>query len=75
VDKWWKKVVTPKLVFDLGNNDYINGPTFSCTDIFLGYSLLLASSLGLFKQDSEIGVYFKRLLERPAFASTLPNDS
>jgi len=71
VSKWWKKVVTPKILFDLGNNDYINGPTFTCTDIFLGYSLALASWLGLFKADSEIGVYFKRLSDRPAFSSTL----
>jgi glutathione S-transferase len=72
VQKWWKKVVAPKILMDLGTNDYINGNTFTCTDIFLGYSLLLASLLGLFKADSDLGKYFKRLMERPGFASTLP---
>jgi glutathione S-transferase len=73
VPKWWKKVVYPKIILDLGSNDYINGPTFTCTDIFLGYSLLLASVLGLFKPDSELGRYYKRLIDRPAFAGTLPS--
>jgi glutathione S-transferase len=71
VEKWWKKVVAPKIIFDLGTNQYINGNTFTCTDIFLGYSLSLAEALGLFKAESDIGHYFKRLIERPAFANSL----
>jgi len=71
VQKWFKKVVSPKVLADLGTNDYINGPTFTATDIFLGYSLALAFWLDLYKADSELGQYFKRISERPGFMAAL----
>jgi len=71
VQKWFKKIVLPKILSDLGTNTYINGPSFTATDLFLGYSLALASWLDLFKPDSEIGQYFARISQRPGFVAAL----
>jgi len=69
VEKWFKKVVMPKVEADLGDNQYINGNTFTCTDIFLGYSLWLAFNLELFTKNSKLGQYVTRLIARDTFAS------
>jgi len=71
MEKWFQKVVGPKLLSDLGDNEYINGPTFTCTDIYVGYTLLLAFNLSLFAKTGKIGSYFARLSSREALSGLL----
>jgi len=71
VEKWFQKVVKPKIEADLGENNYINGPDFTCTDIYVGYTLMLAFNLSLFSKSSKIGAYFNRLAARETFAELL----
>jgi len=71
VEKWFQKVVAPKILADLADNDYINGPTFTCTDIYLGYTLMLASNLGLFPKTGKIGTYYTRLAARDSLQQLL----
>jgi len=67
--------VAPKIVEDLGNNEYINGSTFTCTDIFLGYTLILAYNLSLFPKTGLIGSYYARLISREALSALLTERS
>jgi len=73
VAKWFKKIVLPKVEADLGDNQYINGNTFTCTDVFLGYTLWLAFNLELFStsKPSKIGDYYNRIIARENFSGLL----
>jgi len=47
IKEWFKKEVCTRIEKDLGDNDYVNGSSFSITDIILGFSLAQFCHSGL----------------------------
>jgi len=53
IKEWFKKEVCTRIENDLGDNDYVNGRSFSITDIILGYSLAQFCHSGLLNSASK----------------------
>jgi len=65
---WWKDRCEPILVKALGDKRYVQGPEFTLSDIYLGYTLMFVNHNGLLlKSHKSIQYYYARLCERPAF--------
>jgi glutathione S-transferase len=65
--EWWKRCAFA-IAYNLGNYEYINGNTFTITDIYLGYSLAHVHNIGWLKE-SPINVqqYYARIQQREGF--------
>jgi len=69
---WFNHVVAPVLQQHLGDSEYINGPNFTATDVYVGFSLFVAETqLGLLQTHKQLKAYLYRLMARPAFQAAL----
>jgi glutathione S-transferase len=64
---WFQQSVAPRLEEALGDRDFINGDTFSATDIYVAYTLYLADRCELMDSTSKLSAYLHRIKERPHF--------
>ena len=68
----WASAALDALERGLAANDYLLGSEFSGADIMVGYTLLVAKSLGVLGEDHPgLDAYLARLTERPAFRKAL----
>jgi len=66
--KWWEEECLPIFEKDLGDNNFINGNSFSLTDIYLCFSIGHAFHAGLLKNASKkIVDYYQRISKRAKF--------
>jgi len=66
---WWQNTVRPVILDQLKEGDYINGKTFSLTDIYVGFTMYWVNRAGILteKEDKPVLAYYKRLETRPGF--------
>ena len=71
IKKWWNSTVVPKLERDLVDNKFLQGDEFSLTDIYLGYTLFIASAYDpkLVSTPKLLSAYYKRVTDRVCFKS------
>jgi glutathione S-transferase len=70
--KWWHEKAEPIILGHLGENKYLQGASFSITDIYLGYTLTLLAHNGvLAKSHKNITAYYHRILNREAFSRAM----
>ncbi len=69
----WKKEISIYIEKDFGENEYINGPSFTITDIYLGLTLAHFYHAGILdlapKKVQEY--YTKKIATRPAFKKSI----
>jgi len=72
VKDWFQNEVCPILEKDLGDNDYINGNSFSMTDIYLGLSLAHFHHAGILNLAPKKvqNYYLNKILTRPTFVKS-----
>jgi glutathione S-transferase len=64
---WFNQTVAPVMLEHLGENHYINGTTFTATDVYVGFSLYIADKLLGISQFQPLQLYLQRLMKRKAF--------
>ena len=59
--------VFPFIEREIGDNNYMLGPSFSATDAILSWEFMLLNHVGLLKERPKLQAYFDRLSSRPSF--------
>jgi len=74
---WWQNTVRPVILEQLKDGDYINGKTFTLTDVYVGFTIYWVDRAGILteKEDKPVVAYFKRIESRPGFKKAFATKS